>query len=307
MDQQLQQLKRPREEDSQEPSRSEPKLPRTEVREINPGTARVQVKWIVDGKRIWWSSEISRTRDKDAKGRTVWEFMYDPMPDLGFDEEEIRYVVFTAPHILVDQEEGDLMLWRRDGESVEPLDIIGIGCRVKTTHAGPRPHVQGESFFALVSDIAEDGTYQLLYDVDHKIEDKVDRNLIEVVADPEPGSSFGDFNPDDDDDDDEDNGNDNDNDNDNDVRDLLQQAHSHSDQVIEADIETVMHVLVHSITSDPRFKSLDITAQQTAASQIAQMRVSIEAKLEALRTERGLDYAISGQDIRDILADIRPN
>lgn len=65
---------------------------------------------------------MSRLDDvKDGEGRVACSIRYDPDTANGYEEAEEREVTFIDEHELWDLEEGEILLWRREGDQWEGL------------------------------------------------------------------------------------------------------------------------------------------------------------------------------------------
>jgi hypothetical protein len=143
----------------------------------------VEVKWMVDDVNVWWLCVVQRFTDKyDAKKRPIFAVLYQGRPDLEMPDAEVREVVFATQTLLVDQEEGEVMQWRREGDSCEPPELLSPGCRV---------HVfddKNEKILGTVYNVNDQGCYEVKCDngfIDYNVSS--DR-IFEIESDEERDS-----------------------------------------------------------------------------------------------------------------------
>eukprot|EP00301_Raphidiophrys_heterophryoidea_P026765 c9309_g1_i2.p1 GENE.c9309_g1_i2~~c9309_g1_i2.p1 ORF type:complete len:354 (+),score=117.94 c9309_g1_i2:54-1064(+) len=220
---------------------------------------RLQVKWMLDDQPLWWACVVKLVENAQTSNEFMLEYEERP----GFPPER-RVSRFTAKNVLVDTEEGDMLLWRVEGDTIEPPEILSVGDLVQVMSADSL----GE-----ITEVFPNYTFSVLLDSGNAM--VCNRDQLEPVD-----GLFDEY-------DDDGDGNDSDPD---------------VSDVVGAD--ALADMLAGNITNDPRFKSLEPAKQQHAAEQVAKMREVLFAKLKELHDAKGPGGVVTGEDMKAVLADM---
>jgi hypothetical protein len=264
---------------------------------------RVEVLWEVemsDGsdEKIWWGAVIladAEGGDEPGACRLEYEAQH------GFETEQRRVVIIEGsflwdaalkeqlPYrkegcegpVLPEAEEAEAA----DGPTIEDGEEGGDDDEDEDEDDGPPPEdslpkgtavkarFQGgdRAYAGTIHKARRDGTYDVLYDADHVLEEGVPRDVIEVV---EMSSS---------------------------VRAALASAGSES--TIDGS-EELFSTFVSALTSGAMFSKLTAEQQAVASEKVRAMRPHFEAELAAFREERGWGATVTAEDIKVILPKI---